>query len=55
MDNIAFYSEDEIKAWWQAFQSAPDDVLIIAGIPFSYYEVRDELLRREHEKDALDY
>lgn len=50
MDNIAFYSDKEIKAWYNEFVAAPPDIIIISSIPFSYYEIRDEILRRDRIK-----
>lgn len=50
-DHIEYYSDEEIKEWWKRFQQVPEDVIIIADIPFSYYEIRDELLRRERTRD----
>lgn len=50
-DNIAYYNDDQIADWLKRFLESPSDVLVISDIPFSYTEVRDEYIRREHERD----
>lgn len=51
MDSIAFYTDQELADWMKRFNDSPADVIIISDIPFSYYEIRDELLRRERCED----
>lgn len=53
-DRIEYYEEETIKAWWIRFQSVPSDVLIISDIPFSYYEISRELVKRQNMRDGLE-
>lgn len=50
-DNIAFYSDDELKVWLKAFDAIDPDKITAPNIPFSYPEIRRELLKRESIRD----
>lgn len=53
-DSIELYDDETIKAWRKRFSESPDDVIIISDIPFSYYEIRNELIKRQNIKDESE-
>lgn len=55
MDRIEFYSDKEINNWYQEFQKEKNtDKVALPSIPFGWYTIIRELLRRENIKSLLD-
>lgn len=50
-DSIEFYSDETIQEWLQQFLNDEQERIILPGIPFSYYEVARESIRREYQKN----
>lgn len=54
-DSIEFYSDAQIQEWLKRFLNEccdEDQALFLPGIPFSYYEVVHEAIRREYQKES---
>lgn len=50
-DDIAYYDDKTIQEWLLKFLEDEQEKIFLPGIPFSYYEVTRESIRREHCKD----
>jgi hypothetical protein len=51
-DNISFYDDETLQKWYNELTLT--DYLVLSWIPFSFYEIQRELIRRENVRFAAE-
>lgn len=53
-DSIEFYDEKTLREWYQKFLDDDTDSLVLPSIPFGFYSIRNELVKRQNIREESE-